>query len=205
MVTPNHTINAAKAQVRSAALARRESMSDMVRSAASDVIATRTDNDVFALVPAGSTVSLYANKGSEVATAKMEVLARRRGLRVCFPKVIAGDRRMSFFYAVSSELIPSGFGVAEPAAHHPRAEYQEIAAVVMPALAMDRSGGRVGWGKGYYDSTLPLMPQVMRVAVIFECQLVTSVHAMPHDQNVNLIITEQQTVRVLRVGLPEDV
>jgi 5-formyltetrahydrofolate cyclo-ligase len=94
-------------------------------------------------------------------------------------------------------LEPSRFGLHEPRLDAPEVDLANIAAMLIPALAVDASGARIGWGRGYYDSTLPLATQALRVAVVFDCQWVAEVPRAPHDSNVNLIITES---RVHRVG-----
>jgi hypothetical protein len=65
-----------------------------------------------------------------------------------------------------------------------------LAALVVPGLVFDRRGYRLGWGKGYYDRTLPLCGDALRVSVAFEHQVVDDVSPMSHDLPVHWIATE---------------
>jgi 5-formyltetrahydrofolate cyclo-ligase len=187
----------AKAVTRQTAVSRRDALSATERAVASQQIAQHVDAHVFASLSAGSIVTLYAAKGSEAATAELDQLARARGLVVAYPRVMAGSRVLKFMAVDLDALEPSRFGLHEPRLDAPEVDLANIAAMLIPALAVDASGARIGWGRGYYDSTLPLATQALRVAVVFDCQWVAEVPRAPHDSNVNLIITES---RVHRVG-----
>ncbi|HPH65387.1 MAG TPA: 5-formyltetrahydrofolate cyclo-ligase [Kofleriaceae bacterium] len=187
----------AKAVTRQTAVSRRDALSAAERAVASQQIAQHVDAHVFASLPAGAVVTLYAAKGSEAATTELDQLARVRGLVVAYPRVMPGTRVLKFMAVGLAELEPSRFGLHEPPPDAPEVDLATIAAMVIPALAVDATGARIGWGRGYYDSTLPLATQALRVAVVFDCQWVAEVPRAPHDSNVNLIITES---RVHRVG-----
>ena len=187
----------AKAVTRQTAVSRRDALSAADRAVASQQIAQRVDADVFASLVPGAIVTLYAAKGSEAATAELDQLARARGLVVAYPRVMPGTRVLKFMAVGIDALEPSRFGLQEPREDAPEVDLAQIAAMVIPALAVDATGARIGWGRGYYDSTLPLATQALRVAVVFDCQWVAEVPRAPHDSNVNLIITES---RVHRVG-----
>jgi 5-formyltetrahydrofolate cyclo-ligase len=63
--------------------------------------------------------------------------------------------------------------------------------VLVPGVAFDPQGGRLGYGGGYYDRLLPLLPSMTRrVAGAFELQVVERVPAAPHDLRVDAVITE---------------
>jgi len=72
--------------------------------------------------------------------------------------------------------------------------------VIVPGVAFDRKGHRLGFGAGYYDRFLPkLRPGVKKIAVAFEVQLVDSVPAEEHDIRMDAILTEEQLI-----SLPND-
>ena len=75
----------------------------------------------------------------------------------------------------------------------PTLDVSQINAFVMPGLAFDRTGGRVGWGFGHYDATLVAAPNALRIGLAFECQVVERVTHDPHDIPVHIIITEVAT------------
>jgi 5-formyltetrahydrofolate cyclo-ligase len=169
-------------------LSRRDKLPEVERHAASVAIARAVDR--LLALPAGSIVALYAPKGTEVETASLDALARARGFRVVYPRIVDGDRRLAFHEVAIGELAPSRFGLAEPAADASRVETATISAFVIPGLAFDRHGWRVGWGRGYYDATLAVAPGARRIGVAFECQLVDEVPRDVHDARLHHVVTE---------------
>lgn len=99
------------------------------------------------------------------------------------------------FYPVSlDELVPSRFGLREPRGDGPEVAVADLAAFVVPGLAFDRAGGRIGWGRGHYDATFAAAsPDALRVGLAYECQLVEEVASEPHDVALHIIITEVAT------------
>jgi 5-formyltetrahydrofolate cyclo-ligase len=68
---------------------------------------------------------------------------------------------------------------------------------VIPGLAFDRRGGRLGYGKGYYDRFLGhIRGDATRVAICFECQLVAEVPVLPHDIRMHMIVTEEAVYKI---------
>jgi 5-formyltetrahydrofolate cyclo-ligase len=115
--------------------------------------------------------------------------------------VRTGDRLLAFHAVTLDALAPSRFGLREPSADATRVEVTEIAAFVVPGLAFDRSGGRIGWGRGHYDATFAAAsPDALRVGLAYECQLIEQVEREPHDVALHIIITEVATHRVARVA-----
>ena len=70
---------------------------------------------------------------------------------------------------------------------------QELDLLVIPGLAFDRQGGRLGYGKGYFDRLLPgARPDALLAAVAFECQLFDAVPMQPYDVRVDAVVTESR-------------
>lgn len=142
-------------------------------------------------VEAGAVVALYAAKGSEVDTAELDRRLRAAGLRVAYPRVDDAERVLAFHEAALDELVAGRFGLREPAADAPRVAVEEIAAFVVPGLAFDVAGGRIGWGRGHYDATFAAAhPRALRIGLAFECQIIDEVPREPHDESVHTVITE---------------
>ena len=135
-------------------LLRRDRMPQAERDAASATIAAEV-MQLFARMPAGEVVALYAAKGTEVDTAPIDAFARARGLRVVYPRIVDGQRRLEFHEVDTTELIDGKFAIREPRVDAPLVDLATITAFVIPGLAFDRAGGRIGWGRGYYDATEP--------------------------------------------------
>lgn len=145
---------------------------------------------------AGEVVAIYAPKGSEVETAELDAAARARGFVVAYPRVVRDERVLAFHAVRSDELVPARFGLREPRADAPAIELARVAAFVMPGIAFDRSGGRVGWGRGHYDATLEAAPDALRVGLAFELQIVERVPREAHDAPLHAIVTEVATYMV---------
>jgi 5-formyltetrahydrofolate cyclo-ligase len=170
-------------------ISRRDGMTAEERATASARIAER-----MAEVLAGidGIVALYAAKGSEVDTTAIDIAARARGLRVVYPRVVDGERVLAFHEVGVGALVSGRHGLREPQGTAPVVSIAEIAAFVVPGVAFDREGGRLGWGKGYYDATLA-GASGLRVGLAFECQVVDAVAREEHDVLMQLIVTEVAT------------
>jgi 5-formyltetrahydrofolate cyclo-ligase len=175
-------------------LTLRDAMTADDRAAASVAIGDAVNGLLAARLAAGAVVALYSAKGSEVDAARIDRFARARGLVVAYPRVIGETRTLGFHAVTPDELAPSRFGLREPSADAPRVAVEDIAAFVVPGLAFDRSGWRVGWGRGHYDATLAAAsPEALRIGLAFECQLIEQVPREPHDVALHIIITEVAT------------
>lgn len=190
-----------KPATRRALLARRDALTTDERAARSAKIAEATiallDARLATSAPAPLVVALYAPKGSEVDTAGVDAVLRARAATVAYPRVIGDALPLAFHAARAAELVPARFGLREPdPATAPAVELAAIAAFILPGLAFDRAGGRIGWGRGHYDATLAAAPAALRIGLAFEAQLVESVPREPHDVPLHAIVTEVATYAV---------
>lgn len=177
-------------------LSRRDGLTAEERASASVRIAERAVAELSATRPLrDAVVALYAPKGSEVDTGALDHALRAAGCRVVYPRVIDGQRELGFREVAPSELLPSRFGLREPALEHRELALAEIHAFCVPGLAFDRLGWRIGWGHGHYDATLAAAPHALRVALAFECQLVDEVTHDAHDARMHVIVTEAATYK----------
>jgi 5-formyltetrahydrofolate cyclo-ligase len=92
--------------------------------------------------------------------------------------------------------VVAGFrGIPEPRPDAPPVSPQAVDWVLVPGVAFDVAGGRLGYGGGYYDRLLPAMRAgTPRVAAAFEAQIVAHVPRAPHDAGVDAIVTEARTI-----------
>lgn len=136
------------------------------------------------------TIMFYVDAGNEVKTRDGITKALSEGKRVVVPKVKKGYGLLAIEIKSLDELSPGTFGILEPAGEKGISP-EEIDLVVVPGVAFDKRGNRMGYGAGYYDSFLPkLRPEVKKVAVAFEMQVTDSLPAEEHDVKMDLIITE---------------
>ena len=175
-------------------LSRRDALTADERATASELISDAA-SDLLAKLPPTAVVALYAPKGSEVDTTRIDAFARARNLRVVYPRIVEGDRRLVFHEVAIDELVPSIFGLREPRASAPRVDVSELAALFVPGLAFDRAGGRIGWGRGYYDATLAHALAALHIGLAFECQIIDRVPVDPHDALLHYIVTEAAIYR----------
>jgi 5-formyltetrahydrofolate cyclo-ligase len=183
-----------KPVTRRTVLLRRDTLTPELRAAAE----ARICDDAIGLLQkltAGSVVALYAGKGSEVATDAIDARVRGLGLRVAYPKVEGGERRLVFAESTIDELAIGRFGLREPRDEAKRVALDDIAAFVVPGVAFDRAGGRIGWGRGHYDATLAAAPAALRIGLAFECQVLDAVPRDPHDVVLQYVVTEVASYR----------
>jgi 5-formyltetrahydrofolate cyclo-ligase len=130
----------------------------------------------------------------EVDLRALDASLRARQVRVAYPAIDADTGAMSFrFVDDLAQLEERGFGFSEPALGAPEASALDV--IVVPAIAVDPTGHRIGYGAGYYDRTLPrLSPPAVSIAVAFDWQLVAEVPALPDDVRCAWVVTDTRTL-----------
>ena len=128
-----------------------------------------------------STLLLYYPLPDEVDVCPLISEAHERGARVLLP-VVVGDELELRLYEGESSLREGAFGIKEPTGDlFPFGQYDEIELAVVPGMAFDRGGHRLGRGKGYYDRLLPRLPNARRIGICFPFQLLDAVPSDVHD------------------------
>ncbi|QXQ04869.1 5-formyltetrahydrofolate cyclo-ligase [Sphingosinicellaceae bacterium] len=109
-----------------------------------------------------------------------------------WPRVGANGEPLRFHHAHPDDLIRSpGWGIREPDRFAPLVEPD---AILVPLVAADARGNRLGYGKGHYDRTLPLHDAV-RIGVAFDCQVIDHVPAEAWDAPLDWLVTPTRTIR----------
>ncbi len=135
---------------------------------------------------AAKTIYGYLPYNQEVRTIPMLRRAIADGKRVAVPKVY-GDA-MKFIYLDDLSQVAKGYaGIPEPVADEPVAG-DETALVLMPGLAFDPAGHRIGYGGGFYDKFLALEPNHPTVALCYDFQMVEALETEEFDIPVDLVI-----------------
>lgn len=151
---------------------------------------------------AWSTLFVYVNFRSEVETVELIKKCLSRGIRVAVPLVDAAAVSMIplLIQDPEKDLAPGYYNIPEPdPAKTQRVAPGEIDAAVIPGSVFDVHGGRLGYGGGYYDRFLVNdAPQAKRIGLAFELQVVDKVPLEPHDQPLDILITEQRIVNIIR-------
>ena len=128
----------------------------------------------------------YLNYNQEVCTGDILRQALKDGKRVAIPKCCG--KQMLFRYVTDLNRVRyRSFGLPEPYDDEPLAQ-DPTALVLMPGLAFDRQGHRIGYGGGYYDRFLELEPEHPTVALCFDFQLLDHLQTDPFDIPVDLVL-----------------
>lgn len=189
-----------KAAVREQVLAARSLVADDVRAAEARML-----NEQLALtVSSGSTVCAYVPVGTEPGSVAMLDMLLQHSRRVLLPVArTTGDgtpMRLRWAEYRPGELVRGRWGLLEPPEPWlPESALAEAEMVVVPALAVDRRGTRLGRGLGYYDRSLDARnPQARVVAMVRDEEFVDELPADPHDVPMTHAITPGRGVIALR-------
>jgi 5-formyltetrahydrofolate cyclo-ligase len=137
-------------------------------------------------------LAVYAAIGTEVDVAEIARRAAARGVRVAYPRVVRGDRKLAYAEARPDRLVPGPLGTLEPPAGSREVARGELECAIVPGVGFSRDGHRLGRGGGHYDATLAEMPRALRIGVGFEVQIVPELPHEPHDQPLDAVATELQ-------------
>jgi 5-formyltetrahydrofolate cyclo-ligase len=185
-MTPGGDPAAAKAALRARLLAARRARPAAERAAASAALGAA----LVAGAGGARTVAAHVPDELEPGHGRLPAALTASGARVLLPVVPAQGRALA--WAVhDGELTPGRFGLLEPVG--PRlgpAALAEADVVVVPALAVSRTGVRLGRGGGYYDRALAhARPDAVLVAVLFDGELLDDLPAEAHDHRVTAVVT----------------
>ena len=152
---------------------------------------------------AAETVMVYVGVRNEVRTRPFVAAALAAGRRLVVPYCVG--RELHLFRLDGLEELEIGhFGIPEPAAGMRHLVPRRVApaaldVVMVPGVAFDRRGGRIGHGKGYYDQLLArVRPDAFLAGLAFECQLFPTVPMEDHDVFLDAVITEKRQYPGLR-------
>ena len=134
-------------------------------------------------------LALYFPVRNEVRTEGIFERARQLGKRIYFPRVSGSILEFLEVHDLS-DLKPGKFGIPEPASGADRKEAEYIDLIIVPGVAFDREGRRMGYGKGYYDRTLRQVDRRRLLGLAHDLQVLGSVPAEERDIGVGFLITE---------------
>jgi 5-formyltetrahydrofolate cyclo-ligase len=146
----------------------------------------------------GSVVALYVAMSDEPDLTPLFVDAAASGRTVALPVVVRRGEPLQWRqYEPGDSLKTSRFGVSEPIATAPVVAPETIDLVIVPALAVDDRGVRLGYGGGYYDRTLRLMPHAVRAWVGLREQRIPQVPRGDHDEPVDWLFDDEGPTEAL--------
>jgi 5-formyltetrahydrofolate cyclo-ligase len=181
-----------KAELRREALTRRDALPTEMRKSAAEAIAARA----FPIpVAPGMVVSGFMPLKSEISPLPLMRKLADAGARLALP-VVAGRGKPLIMrsWRWGEPLVPGVWGIREP---RPEAPEVQPDILLVPLLAFDRSGHRIGYGAGYYDLTIAQLRAKKLIAAIgiaLAAQEVETVPRTAFDAQLDLVLTENETI-----------
>ena len=183
-----------KATLRREAMARRDALPADSRQAAAEAIAAR--KFPLAITP-GTIVSSFMPFKSEINTLPLMKKLADAGATLALPVVTGhGQPLIMRSWAWDEPLAAGVWGLREPNTEAPEVE-PDI--VLVPLLAFDRAGNRIGYGAGYYDLTIARLrarKPVTAIGLGFAAQEVSTVPSTPRDERLDLMLTEREVIEI---------
>ena len=141
-----------------------------------------------------ATIFSFVSFKDEVDTHKFIMQALKDGKTICVPKVASKKEGMKTYKINSFEDLKEGyFGILEPKINCSEIYSHEIDFILMPGVAFDNCGGRVGYGAGFYDRFLSNMKKdVPKIAIAYDFQFIDKVPTDELDVQIDGIITNSQ-------------
>jgi len=189
-------ITACKQAMREEALARRPAL----RLAAPDAAWRMARNFIAAIpLPPASVVSAFVAIGEETDPSPLIDLLRKEGHSIALPRVVRKGEKLAFhLYGPGATLVPGVFGLSQPGKDWPEAIPDVL---VVPLLAFDARGNRLGYGAGFYDRTLTALRasrKILAAGFAFAGQEVPDVPHRDSDEPLDWIVTELGARRIER-------
>lgn len=155
----------------------------------------RICNHLMDTIPDGETVMVFTSKEKEVNTKPLIHSLFEQKNPVVVPIIQKADVSLRLSYLRDfAALVPSTFGVPEPIGSEIPARAEDIDIIILPMLGFDRSGGRIGYGAGYYDRFLAKNPNLKKIGIAFACQEFEGLPVDENDIRMDMIITENGIV-----------
>jgi 5-formyltetrahydrofolate cyclo-ligase len=189
-------VKARKSEIRRSTVARRDALSKKQRAEKSAAIMKRLFE--FANFLESKIVLFYLSHKSEVDTEPMIHKALALEKIIALP-LIDGEKREIIPLKIDNldrDTQPGYRGIREPISRRcKQIPVQQVNLAIIPGIAFDERGGRIGYGTGFYDRFIPNLDITTRkVALAFECQIVPQIPMEPHDRYTDIIITEKRIV-----------
>jgi len=128
----------------------------------------------------------------EVDLRALDADLRARGVGVAYPSVDDATREMTFRLAELAELEDDALGFRGAPRRAP--EPAALDAIVVPALALDESGRRLGYGAGFYDRALPRFSPAKKIGVAYDFQLLAEVPVTERDVAMDVVVTDARAL-----------
>lgn len=198
MMRPSSDIQSRKQVLRQRIIALRDATDEFERAQWSEHILRRLTG--MAAYRQAQTVLGFLNFGSEWLSDAWVRHALAEGKHVLLPRVNKASRHLALYEIrdVDDDVAPGAYGIREPLIERckPFEALGEIDLILLPGVAFDRTGGRLGYGGGFFDKLLARLPHRPHlIAGAFELQVVKQIPQEPSDHRVDSLVTENETIR----------
>ena len=181
-----------KALIRQEIRARRSALTDTmllkIGKDIPDLVFSVDDPDLEAKLGSAKTVALYRSSQGELPVDELAKSLIKKGIKVCFPKIENGE--MNFYYCPSLEgkyFTEGAYGISEPAEGLEKSEPGDIDIAVIPAIAYNEEGTRLGQGGGYYDRFFA-QTDALLVGICYDFQICSEIPFEEHDLTVDILL-----------------
>ena len=141
------------------------------------------------------TIMFFVSFNSEAYTHDM-IRKSLKDKTVVVPKVVHHEIEPSVIIDFDN-LISGKFGILEPI-DVIKIAYKNIDLVLVPGIAFDKEGHRIGYGFGYYDRFLRKVPKALKIGLAFDFQVADKIPREAHDASVDLIVTDERVIECER-------
>lgn len=147
------------------------------------------------------TLAAYSAVRGEVDPRPIVERAWELGQTVALPRVDRAAGTLGWYVHTPDRPLREGaFGIGEPGPDAPEVDPATIDLVLVPAVAYDAHGNRLGQGMGFYDRALPELVRAVRIGLAFDFQLAAELPHDPHDAPVDWVVTDKQVIETRARG-----
>lgn len=182
----------AKSELRKIFQQSRQELGDEARAEKSACIVRRVEED--SDWQSAKVVCIYVWFKDEVQTDALIQSAWKDGKTVCVPRCGKDGEDKIVLHEIHSfdDLAPGAYGIREPIPDSTRVvAISDVDAFIVPGVAFDRQGNRLGWGGGFYDWALSRAKEAKKIALAFSCQIVDALPAESHDIKMDKVVCEE--------------
>jgi len=143
---------------------------------------------------AAQNIGLYYSKDHEIETANSILKFLEMGKKVSLPKI--KNQELEFKRIETLDEIETGkFNIKEPLNKCPTIKSQELDILIIPCLAIDEQGNRIGRGGGFYDKFLSQTNNIKTICIVHDLQILKKVPKEKHDKKIKIIISEKKIIK----------
>jgi 5-formyltetrahydrofolate cyclo-ligase len=150
---------------------------------------------IFPAIEKGGVI-IYNSFKNEVKTDKIIIFLMNKGYEIYSPCIINKKIMPCKLYSLKN-LLPGPYGISEPAKKYRLKSLKKIKTIIIPGIAFDRSGNRLGFGKGYFDKFLnKINKNIMKIGLGFTFQILHKIPSTKNDVKMDIIITDKEIIYV---------